>query len=177
MVGVTEGFASNAGTAQFIRQSSPRIKMVDPIKVMFDTNVFSHILSGEIPINCIPTNWEIHGTHIQKDEINNTQDECKKKRLLRIFSQWLDESLPTESAVWDISNWDEAKSGNDQNNLFEKILNEMNTLKKRKNNNRDALIAETAIQNDLTLVTNDRILKKVAESNGATVIDLRKQNK
>ncbi len=143
------------------------------MKVMFDTNVFNHILDGEIPIDLVPNEWEVHGTHIQRDEINQTSDKNRRGKLLRVFDQFLDISLPTESAVWDVSSWDECKWSDEEDSLYGTILNGLNTRREKPNNVQDTLIAETAIKNNLTLVTNDGDLKKVAESHGAQVKDLR----
>jgi predicted nucleic acid-binding protein len=75
--------------------------------------------------------------------------------------------------VWDVSSWDECKWGNDGDNLYEVIRDDLNKFRNKPNNIQDALIAETAIRNALVLVTNDKDLKNVAQKHGATVQDIR----
>ena len=58
------------------------------MKVMFDTNVFNHLLTGKIDPNNIPQDWEICTTHVQEDEINKTPDESLKKKLKEIFKAY-----------------------------------------------------------------------------------------
>lgn len=142
---------------------------------MFDTNVFNHILDCEIQLEKIPSEWKVYGTHIQRDEINQTPENYKDRReaLLEIFDNRLDVSLPTESAVWDVSSWGDCKWGNEEDSLYEVILDDLNKLNKRSSNAQDALIAETAIKNDLVLVTNDKNLKEVAQKYGTEVEDIR----
>ncbi len=148
---------------------------MNAIKVMFDTNVFNHILDCEIQLENIPAEWEVYGTHIQRDEINQTPENYKDRReaLLNIFHAWLDVLLPTESAVWDVSSWDDCKWGDEEDNLYKEILDDLNKRRERSNNIQDALIAETAIKNALVLVTNDQSLKAVAQKCGAEVKDIR----
>ncbi|MFY9288395.1 MAG: hypothetical protein WAO98_07815 [Alphaproteobacteria bacterium] len=89
--------------------------------------------------------------------------------------------VATESAVWDVSRWDEAKWGGNAintssaaygvsrygkstyggSNLCKDIWEKLDKRAIKDNNSKDALIAETAILNDLILVTHDRILYEV----------------
>jgi len=39
------------------------------MKVMFDTNVFNHLVEGSIALEAIPAEWEPIITHLQQDEI------------------------------------------------------------------------------------------------------------
>jgi hypothetical protein len=102
----------------------------------------------------------IFTTHVQRDEILNTPDATRCDELLSIFQE-LDNSIPTESALWGKSNWGESKWAKD--NLVERILEELNKKDKRKSNPQDALIADTAIKNNCILVTEDGPLYDVVK--------------
>lgn len=147
---------------------------------MFDTNIFNEILDGNLDISKIMKENDLFVTHIQRDEINATKKVERKSALLSVFVEICDPEkksstlptenfvlgvsrldqaklssvLPTESFVWDTSNWNEAKWSD--GSLFCKIEEKLNAKNKGKPNNRkDALIAETAILNGLSLVTHD----------------------
>ena len=68
-------------------------------------------------------------------------------------------SLPTESAVFDVSRWDQAKwPANDSvfENMFASLeVRDKTSEKRHLNRRRDILIAETAIRNGLILVSGD----------------------
>lgn len=163
------------------------------INAMFDTNVFNHLLDEKISRESIPHDWEVYATHIQRDEILKTKNEKRREELLAIFSHFIEaniptesqiigisqvggakitgNSIPTESAVWDVSDWDGCK-WSAEDSLCEAIRDELDKLGKKDNNIQDALIAETAIKNGLILVTNDGNLKTVVERFGGKVMDL-----
>lgn len=150
--------------------------------VMFDTNIFNHILGGSIAIDAVTSlAVPIFVTYVQHDELEATPLEERRVALLSIFRKVITEDaptesfvigvsrigmakisspvLPTESAVWDVSRWDQAKWG-DEDNLYttiKRLLDGLNNSKK--NNIHDALIAETAIKNGLTLITHDSDLR------------------
>lgn len=144
---------------------------------MLDTNVFNHVLDGTIDIGSLKGRRLI-ATHIQRDEINNTKDEVRRAALLSVFEFLAGEQaptssavagisvaggacagsdgvVPTESAVWDVSRWDEAKWGA-EDDIFEGMRRELDALNKRKRNNaHDILIAETSVRNGWVLITGD----------------------
>lgn len=155
-------------------------------KFMLDTNIFDKILEEEIDINSFPSTYEFYVTHIQKDEIeamDKPEKQDKRKKLLDFFKESRQEiiptesfilgtsrlgqaklsKVPTESAVYGVSRYGEAKYTL-KNNLIEEI---------RKGNlehTEDALIGETAIKNNMILVTNDpRLLKKVISLGGKAI--------
>src|SRR5471030_518577 len=75
---------------------------------MFDTVIFNRILDRRILIP-IKENAYYFVTHIQIDEINATKDVSRRQGLLKVFNQTCCKKVPTESAVWNVSKWDEAK--------------------------------------------------------------------
>ncbi len=164
------------------------------MKLMFDTNVFNDILDGKIDVMTLPPKAEVFATHIQLDEINNTKDDLRRSRLLSVFHSLIEgdsiptestvigvsrlgesklsgKKIPTETMVWDISRWDEAKWSSGE--LYEKIKMELDKKNGGKINNiQDALIAETSIVNEFTLITRDNDLGAVVKSLGGQHIDL-----
>ncbi len=138
---------------------------------IFDTNIFNRILDGQFDLNSISGEVKLFATHIELDEIRNTRNCERRSQLLSVFEAIDSKKIPTESAVWDVSNWDEAKWTVDDN-LYEPIVKALDAKNGGKGNNvQDALIAETAIRNNLTLVTEDGDLAIIARGNGGNVID------
>lgn len=52
---------------------------------MFDTMVFNRILDGVISIQSLTGHVVAHATHIQRDEINNTQNPERRALLVQVF--------------------------------------------------------------------------------------------
>jgi hypothetical protein len=78
--------------------------------------------------------------------------------------------MPTESAVWGVSKWGEAK-WTAPDTLLDKMLAALNARNKgKKNNVQDVLIAETALLNQFALVTADADLAEVMKMFGGTVV-------
>lgn len=165
---------------------------------MFDTNIFDRIVKKDVDISSLK-DTEIYATHIQYDELNKTEDNDHRTKLIKLFhkatqtdptdgrlsgapSESSEKVVSTESAVWDVSKWDKAKWGGNflstessvfgvgrygvgkygGGNLLKKIWENLDKKnKKKKNNSKDALIAETAIINGLILVTHDSDLYSV----------------
>ena len=120
---------------------------------MVDTNIINRILDNDLDLKHFKNpDKPIFTTHVQRDEIANTKKEIRRNELLSVFQE-VENQIPTESALWGLSNWGESKWAADD--LVEKILEELNKKDKRKSNPRDALIADTAIKNDYILVTED----------------------
>jgi predicted nucleic acid-binding protein len=126
--------------------------MKDQVKYLLDTNVFNDVLDGKIE-HAVLRGKRLVVTHVQRDEINRTPEEARRKDLLSIFG--LASREPTESLVWGVSAWGEAKWGVDDGrfNGMRQELDKRN--KNKKNNPQDILIAETALRNGWVLVTAD----------------------
>ena len=139
-------------------------------KYLFDTNIFNRILDGDLDLNKM-NNMEIFVTHVQLDEIQATKNNVRRSQLVSIFSRVLCEELPTESWVLGISRLDEVKLSDGV--LYEQLLQKLNKLNKAKRNNRqDTLIAETAMANGITLVTDDHDLSQAISALGGTACNL-----
>lgn len=137
---------------------------------MFDTNVFNRVLDGKFDTTSFPNNKPYFVTHIQRNEIENTKNPERRQALLKTFHGVGHTQVPTESAYFGISEWGGAKWSADDG-VIEKIIEKLNTKNNGKGNNgQDALIAETAIKNSYTLVTEDRELREVVLEMGGSAI-------
>jgi predicted nucleic acid-binding protein len=138
-------------------------------KYVVDTCVFNRLADSMIERASLPSDGGFAITHIQMDEINKTKDEERRARLLLMQASLHCELLPTETLVMDVSRWDHAKPGDGK--LFKSLKAELDELNGRKKNNvRDALIAEAAIANGYTLLTADADLRSAAEKHAGKVI-------
>lgn len=140
-------------------------------KYLFDTNIFNDIFDHKINLENLSKNCEICITHLQEDEINKTKNNMRRNNLMDTFKKIEKNNIPTESAVWDVSKWDQCKFS-DENGIYEQIKAELNTIKEKDNNVQDALIAETAIKNNITLVTHDQNLGRITTKLGGYVVSL-----
>lgn len=166
-----------------------------PLECMFDTNIFDHILDGAISLESLRGSILPYATHIQRDEINDIPEAKTERRekLAALFVELVTELptdsfslgtsriekarlggnrvVPTESAVWNVSKWGEAK-WTAADNLCTPIKAALDRIKLKPNNIKDALIAETAIKRGYVLVTEDEDLLKVAKSFRARCLSL-----
>lgn len=94
--------------------------------------------------------------------------------LARVFDSFVEESVATSSAVWGVSKWGQAKWGNSQlHNQMLKRLKQLDAAAKKNpriyNQQRDVLIALTAIENRHTLVSHDVSLVDLVSEFGGKV--------
>jgi restriction endonuclease S subunit/predicted nucleic acid-binding protein len=145
---------------------------------MFDTNVFNAIIDKRIDLAQLPRNLKYYVTHIQYDEICNTQDEERRRELLEIMKKVPNEVVATEGAVYGVSKYGMAKYMSEADaKLYYEMLRRLKELDEKagkkkpvENQARDVLIALTSIKNCLVLVTEDKNLKKVTEEfNGQAI--------
>lgn len=132
-----------------------------PLTCMFDTNAFDRLLEEDTA----QFYAKIFITHIQKDQIEAIPQAKieKKKRLLDIINIIDADHIPTSVAVWDVSKFDECCFGSIGNNeLFQKFS--------KTNGAQDALIAVTAIDRSLILVTDDKDLLRDINAEGGRAI-------
>jgi predicted nucleic acid-binding protein len=144
---------------------------------MLDTNVFNTLSKETISLE---TSCEalLVATHVQADELRNTRNPVLQQQLLRTFEEITPELISTSSAAWDVSDWDGA-CWSDDDGVFENMLKrviELDDASKEKksiqNQQRDALIAETALKRNLVLVSTDSRLRTVMEEFGGAAISL-----
>ena len=133
---------------------------------ILDTNIFNRILDAGIESFALGNGVEVYITHVQKNELAATKTPERRSRLLEVLHTIDPAQIPTESAIWDVSEWDNAKWPKDDG-LFDTILDTLDSRNDRKcNNKQDVLIAETAIRNGLILVTEDRKLAQIVSELG-----------
>jgi predicted nucleic acid-binding protein len=139
------------------------------MQFVVDTCIINKLIDGKMNLNELPSNSTFFASHIQIDEINKTQDSERRAQLFLRFAEVSPKIIPTESAVWDVSRFDQAKFSDGV--LFDNLKQSLNVLNKSKPSNvNDALIAETAIVNEYTLLTSDKNLTEVAKKLGCKVV-------
>jgi predicted nucleic acid-binding protein len=138
---------------------------------MLDTNVFNAVRDGAISVEELRS-LSLFATHVQDDELRNTKNSERREKLLAVFKDIGPDRIPTRSAVYDVSNYCEARYS-DEDGVFEKMLARLKELDRKKprywaNQSRDVLTAETAIKEGLTLVTDDANLRLVTTEFGGS---------
>ncbi len=140
---------------------------------MLDTTVFNHLVNEELGSLRISISRPIYVTHVQLNEIQCTRDPLRLQALLGMFTAIESERIPTTTAVYGISEFGEAEYSSDHR-LYQSLLSMLDSKNKSKRNNvRDVLIAETAIQHKLVLVTDDCDLSDVVREIGGEVVSLK----
>lgn len=141
------------------------------MKYVLDTNVFNRLLDGLFGLDKLPEGAKFVATHLQIDEIKNTKNLSRRDSLLDVFAAVGPEMVPTESFVWEVSAWDQCKWSDEKNYAqLDAIKADLDALNDNKDNNwQDALIAEVALINEFTLITDDRHLSQVARKHGIAV--------
>lgn len=150
--------------------------MADKDDYLLDSNIFGKILSGDISLDELKL-VNLFATHIQHDEILQTADEERRNKL-RVHFRIVDPKIePTSSLVWDLSAFDLAKFSGDEGELYNKLLQRIQRLDAEAgksvpegNQERDALLGETAIRGSLVLVTTDKNLRRAVTEHRGTAI-------
>jgi predicted nucleic acid-binding protein len=138
-------------------------------KYVVDTCLINKLVDGSVGPDELPKDGSFVASHIQFDELNKTKNAERKAKLLEKFAELINEVLPTESFVLDISRLDEARLGDGVS--YHKIKEELDARNKSKpNNSHDALIAEVAMRNGYTLLTTDFDLYQTAYNQGIGVM-------
>ena len=143
--------------------------MKERIKCMFDTVIFNRIVENDISVESLNEFVEVFATYVQRKEINDERmkDKEKQAKLNQIFNSLVSKEhyLSTESTLWDYTPWNKGQ-WTDPNDNYRPIRDDLDNAKKKENNFKDALIAETAKKNDLILVTEDIPLENAAPNHG-----------
>ncbi|MCR5863442.1 hypothetical protein LRS05_15545 [Flavobacterium sp. J372] len=128
--------------------------------VIFDSNVFDNLISGELEIDIIKNkDHKIIVTHIQIDELNECKDTEKRAQLFNRVVELKPEKISTETFVIGVSRIGSAKIGGSK--IYDSIM------RGNPKHINDALIGETAVKNNLMLITNDiKLKKKILELGG-----------
>lgn len=139
-------------------------------KYVLDTNIFNRILDGRLSINDLPSGAEFFATHVQIEEINQTNDTERRALLFLIFAEIRPSIVSTESFALGVSRIGHAKISK-RDNLAKLVQMDLDTLNGGKANNiKDALIAEVAAVHECVLLTADHHLAQVAKKHGIRCI-------
>jgi hypothetical protein len=87
---------------------------------LLDTTEFNAVAKGAIPLSTY-AGLRVFATHVQLDELNRTTDAQTRARLVAVFEAIGPKKLVTETAVWGVSKWGEAKWST-EDGLFQKML-------------------------------------------------------
>ncbi|MUL34828.1 type II toxin-antitoxin system VapC family toxin [Gloeocapsopsis dulcis] len=136
---------------------------------IFDTNIFNQILDDKIELTYF-VNIECFVTHVQHDEIQATSDTERRSQLEGVFSSVPQQEISTESCILGVSRLGQARMSD--GNFCKQLKTQLDSIKTKLNNSQDALIAETAIANQLTLVTHDKNLYCVMAKFGGAACNL-----
>ncbi len=121
------------------------------IKCMFDTVIFNRIVENDISVESLNEFVEVFATYVQRGEINDERmkDKEKQSKLNLIFNSLVSEVryLSTESTLWNYTPWNRGK-WTDPDDNYRPVRDDLDNVKKKENNFKDALIAETAKKND-----------------------------
>lgn len=144
---------------------------------MLDTNIFDRLLDSTIPHSSL-TGRRLLVTGIQRDELARAKEK-RGENLLQIHDEVVNpEKVLASSFSWGIegAGLDQAY-WNDGSGTFKKMLERLQQLDstnwRRKdpiNQQRDTLIAETAIKNKAVLVSDDSNLCQVVREFGGDAI-------
>lgn len=132
-------------------------------KMMLDTNQYDRLLAApdtyEKLLSLVSIGKiELLTTHIQRDEITAVEEPGKKARLAALLAHA--RMIPTRGAIFDISRFDLARFGDDDDHkLIEHIRG---AAWERKSE--DALIAATAAKDADVFVTDDKSLARRLKS-------------
>jgi hypothetical protein len=143
---------------------------------MLDTHVFDRVLDGRITASSLKGR-RVLVTGIQRDELSKAKDP-RRADLLAVFRKINPEISLASSFAFDIEGAGFGQAHfNDGNGNFERMRQRLQQLdprnKKRLNQERDILIAETAIKNGAVLVSDDRNLRRVVTEFGGSAIETR----
>ncbi len=137
-------------------------------KFLLDTNILDDIESGKVDIEVIlkahKQGSQFFITHIQVDEVNKMKDVEKRGKLFFVLSTLPSQLRETDSVVLGVSRWDYSKWGTGE------VMERLRVGKTDAKSAKDALIGETAVNNNLTLITNDRKLMNRVRREGCSVL-------
>ena len=141
------------------------------MKYVVDTSIFNKIADGKLTREQLPTDAELLTTYVQVEEINRTTDETRLGRLFLIFAMLEPKMHMTSSLIYGKTPYGLGMYG--VGAAFQEFKAELDKRNGAKaNNENDALIAETALQNGYGLITADRDLAEVAAARMSNVVHI-----
>jgi len=140
---------------------------------MLDTNIFDRLAKGQLDISNLPNDGEFYATSVQKKELNQTHDDSLRTILNNKFSELGPTLDQLQTTLWDFSGWGEG-GWSAVGEHYEKIKSELDLANNKKRSNAaDALIGETSLANNHTLITTDKDLAAAVEAHGGKVIKIK----
>lgn len=133
---------------------------IEKQKIILDNNIVNYLRNDDdfdvLFSKLETTDYYVSASVI--DEFNNISDEERDKRYLCFFRLLKLSPIPVEESVmvWGISRFGTSRSS--PGIVYTKIKEAMDQRKHKKNNPNDAILADTAVSNELVLLTNDRVL-------------------
>jgi hypothetical protein len=136
------------------------------IDYMLDTNIYDLLLHSNIDTGGWSQQANFYITNIQISEIKNIPDADKQTRIFKLIEVLNPKKLNLVSGIWlDDIYWDDEQPWID--NVSDDCLKlKGNTLDAWK----DAHIGEIALNNGMTLITNDGNFRKKADKAGVTCL-------
>ena len=137
-------------------------------KYVLDTSLINKLVDGSVNLVELPKDGAFVATHVQLDELKRTPDKNRRRELLDKFSEVVDEVHETDTFVLGESRLGQAKLGSGLG--YREIKKRLDALNGgKKNNLRDALIAEVAFRDGYVLLTADQDQSTVAQTLGIGV--------
>lgn len=141
------------------------------MRYLLDTNVFNFLLDGQFEFDERFKDAEFYATPAQIQEIKKTKCATRRALLLAKFEEVTEYTIPTKTAVWDLSQWDSAEINDDKfYETFKDALDKLND--EKKSNDQDALIAEVAIKENMVLITSDADLLEIYQKHSQNFIKI-----
>jgi rRNA-processing protein FCF1 len=138
------------------------------MKYMFDTNALNRIIKQKIDVTHFDKNHEYFITPAQYGEISQTNNTYLREKLLKGLEIIRDIApmgqVHIHSAPWGHFPWGHGPWGGGDGKYYNQIfkkLSECKGNKSRRGDYSDALIIETCKMDGMTLITNDRCVRKV----------------
>ncbi|MGD1902117.1 MAG: PIN domain-containing protein [Geitlerinemataceae cyanobacterium] len=157
----------------YLDRGVKRDRADSPKRYLLDTCIFNKLVEGSLHHSDLPQDGRYVITHAQLDEINNTPDTYKEKRARLVLSALKDLQLdlvPTSDCLADFSRVGMAYVSD--SDIFDLLKAALDKRRKKSSNTVDALLASSAIQQGLILITTDRNLSDVAQQYGCDVVFL-----
>lgn len=140
-------------------------------RYVLDTNAFTCLMEGVIELEDLPAG-EFIVTPLQIAELEATPDPAKRKRLFDAVDAVSPTQVEGESFCFDVAGAGFGQAKWTSGDSYSRLYSSLEKARPDKNNRVDALIAEVALKNGWSLVTNDRRLAESAERCGVAVINI-----
>ena len=143
------------------------------INYMLDTSAINHIIEDKSKLHIIlKKNVNLFITYIQISELDKMKVawEGKYSEAKKFLSMIQIKEKPSSVAI--LGYWCLGKSKLSDGERYNLILKYMKSMRKQKNHIHDAIIADSAIEYKITLVTDDTLLIDATNSIGGEAITL-----